>query len=74
MKDLETELLIYDYIGTALYYQGEVKESRYYHHRFSQGEYEHPESAIKKISAEMLLDYENHLMSLEKKNLTSLFL
>lgn len=25
VKDVETELLIYDYIGTALYYQGEVK-------------------------------------------------
>ena len=73
-KSGEHELLIYDYMGTAYYYMGEVRESEYYHHRFTQGEHEKASSAIRKMSTEMLVDYEMYLKSLEKDNLTSLFL
>lgn len=65
---------MYDYLGSAYYYQGKLKESQYYHKRFTQGEYELNDSAIKRISTEMLQEYEQHLSSLERKNLTSLFL
>jgi hypothetical protein len=61
-------------MGSAYYYQGNIKESQYYHRRFAQGEYEQNESAIKRISIEMLYEYQQHLKSLETKHLTSLFL
>ena len=73
-RNVQNQLLIYDCLGSAYYYQGSLKESQYYHKRFTQGEFEGNDSAIKKISAEMLLDYEKHISSLQKKNLTSLFL
>jgi hypothetical protein len=53
-RSLESELLVYDYLGSAYYYQGKLKESQYYHKRFTQGEYEVNDSAIKRISFEML--------------------
>lgn len=43
-------------MGSAFYYQGRLKESQYYHKRFTQGEFEKHNSAIKKISAEMLYE------------------
>lgn len=73
-KNVQQELLLYDLLGSAYYYQGNIKEAQYYHKRFTQGEFENSDSAIKKISAEMLLDLEAHLGSLQKKNITSLFI
>jgi hypothetical protein len=61
-------------MGNAYYYEGVLKESQYYHKRFTQGEFERQDSAIKKISSEMLAEMEGHLSSLEKKNITSLFI
>lgn len=38
-KNIDAELLIYDLLGSAYYYQGDLKESQYYHRRFTQGEF-----------------------------------
>jgi hypothetical protein len=51
-----------------------MKEAQYYHTRYVQNEAEKNESAIKKISNEMLNDYNRQINSLEKNNLTSLFI
>jgi len=47
-------MTIYDFLGSCYYYDGKLSESHYYHKRFTQGEYERGDSAIKKISVEML--------------------
>lgn len=54
IKAVDQELLIYDLMGSAHYYEGNLRESHYYHRRFTQGEFEKHDSAIKKISSEML--------------------
>jgi tetratricopeptide (TPR) repeat protein len=73
-KNHEAELLIYDYLGECYYSQGNMKEAQYYHTRYIQSEIEGNDSAIKKISNEMLSDYYRFTHSLEKDNLTSLFI
>jgi len=37
IKNVELELLIYDHLGSAYYYEGVIKEAQYYHKRFTQG-------------------------------------
>jgi hypothetical protein len=66
--------LIYDHMGNACYYEGSIRDSHYYHRRFAQGECEQQDSAIKRLSAEMLQEYCSHLQTLECQHLTSLFL
>ena len=39
IKSIELELLIYDLLGNAYYYDGVLKEAQYYHKRFTQGEF-----------------------------------
>ena len=53
-KNHELELRIYDYMGYSYYYDGNQRESQYYHKRFTQCELERPDSAVKLISSEML--------------------
>ena len=74
VKNPQLELLLYDRLGNAYYNEGNLQEAHYYHKRFTQGELEKNDSAIKKISAEMLNEVEGYLRSLEKKNITSLFI
>lgn len=64
VKNPELELLIYDRLGNAYYNEGVLQEAHYYHKRFTQGELEKNDSAIKKISAEMLNEVEGYLRSL----------
>lgn len=66
--------MIYDFLGQCYYSQGKMKQAQYFHTRYIQSETEHNESAIKKISNEMLNDYNRQINSLEKDNLTSLFI
>jgi len=51
-------------MGECYYNQGNVAEAKYYHMRYIQGETEDSDSAIKKISAEMLHDYNKVIYSL----------
>jgi hypothetical protein len=74
MRDQEAELLLYDHMGNTSYYEGNLRDSHYYHRRFAQGEVEQQDSAIKRLSAEMLQEYCTHLQTLERDHLTSLFL
>lgn len=73
-RNAEVELQIYESIGTNFYLQGDIQTAKYYHMRFMQGKAEHTDSAIKKISAEMLLEFDRNINALEKQNLTTLFL
>ena len=70
----EAELHIYDMFGKALFYEGKIKESKYYHTRYSQSEVERQDSALKKISSEMLEEYNRYVSSLEDQDLNSLFI
>ena len=60
--------------GKSLFYDGKVQQSKYYHTRFSQSEVESQDSALKKISAEMLDEYTRFVTSLEDQDLNSLFI
>ncbi len=66
--------MIYDIMGSCYFSQGKMKEAQYFHTRYIQNSTEDAESAIKKISNEMLNDYYKQINSLEKDNLTSLFI
>ena len=61
-------------MGSAYYYDGNQREAQYYHQRYTQGQIERSDSAVKLISAEMLNEYDRHVQTLEKDHLTSLFL
>jgi hypothetical protein len=74
MRNQEAELHLYDLMGSTSYYEGNLKESHYYHRRFAQGDCEMADSAIKRLSAEMLQEYCARLQTLERTHLTSLFL
>ena len=37
LKDTETQLKIYDFLGQIYYYSGSLKIAQYYHNRFIQG-------------------------------------
>lgn len=56
-KNIEAELMVYDFLGLCYYHQGKMKEAQYYHTRYIQSEVEDNDSALKKISNEMLNDY-----------------
>ena len=40
MRDTESELRLYDWLGQAYYYQGQAGYALYYHNRYIQGELE----------------------------------
>ena len=52
---------IYDYIGQIYYYEGSLKLATYYHDRAIQGEIEKTNSAIKRISQEMLSEFDKKI-------------
>lgn len=54
MKDTESELRLYDWLGQTYYYEGQAGYALYYHNRYIQGELEAPDSAARRISFEML--------------------
>jgi len=56
--------MIYDFLGQCYYNQGKMKEAQYFHTRYVQSETENNESAVKKISNEMLTDYYRQINSL----------
>lgn len=70
----DKELLIYDLMGINYYYLGQLKKAAYFHNRFMLGRLELPESATKRISFEILNDYQQLVHIVESENLTSLFL
>lgn len=58
----------------TLYNEGKVSESQYYHLRYSHSEVEKENSALKKISLDILKEYDRHIFSLEDSNLDTLFI
>lgn len=74
MKETEAELRFYDWLGQAYYYQGEATHAHYYHTRYIQGELEEQDSAVRRISYEMLTEFDKLLENSETNNLTQLFI
>lgn len=70
----DCELEVYDLFGQILHYEGRTRESKLYHARFSLNVVEPAGSALKKISNEMLANYDESIHSLESSNLDSLFI
>ena len=73
-KNDNIELKVYENIGLSLYYQGYAQDAEYYHTRYSQCELQKENSAIKKISKQMLQEYFKRIYALERQNLNSLFI
>jgi hypothetical protein len=73
-NSIESELSIYDHIGRLYSSMGEAKRAHYYHSRYSQAESETADSAARRVSAELLAEYDEVMMNSEKENLSELFL
>ncbi len=73
-NDEDTQLEVYDCFGQIHNQKGKIKLSLYYHEKFAKNILQPSSSALKKISKEMLRDYDTHIESLQDSNLDSLFL
>ena len=73
---MESEILIYDFIGQNYYEKGKMKTAFYFHTRFSQSQLESQESSVRKIANEVLADYEKNYIyrNSDDKNLNGLFI
>ncbi|KAL4470532.1 hypothetical protein ABPG73_018556 [Tetrahymena malaccensis] len=62
-NDQDAELKAYDLIGMQYYYQGKLEIAQYYHNKMIQGDYEKPESNLRRLGISKI---ENKLRQIEE--------
>ena len=65
---------MYDWLGQAFCNQGHATYALYYHNRYILGEQEDNDSAVRRISFEMLAEFDKSLENSETENISELFI